>query len=221
MKDLSITQEFLLCALDGKGRFSAFDYEKPVCLIAGGLLELLNNEFVEIENKKVVVIKELEEPLKYLYPLFNFIKNSKPKTLKSIASEYVMSFTSRKLNELILSVGNSLVLDDCADEVYRKSFFGRQKKYIVPKKEKIDHVIQKIRAELLEDGDISEETVGLVSLLNKCHLLKRYFSKYESDQLNIRLKEIKNSSPNKMIKEMLDYIDAMMAAIIVSTTSSR
>lgn len=40
MRDLSITQEYLICAMHGKGKISGFNVEKLVCVVASGLLEL-------------------------------------------------------------------------------------------------------------------------------------------------------------------------------------
>lgn len=76
-----------------------------------------------------------------------------------------------------------------------------------------------IRAELLEDGQVSDEIVALVSLLEKSGQIKKYFSKYERDQLKIRLKEIQNSDANKLVKVMVDCINTLFV-VVMSTTAS-
>ena len=40
MKDMTLTQEYFICAVNGKGKISGFSTEKQVCLVAAGLLEL-------------------------------------------------------------------------------------------------------------------------------------------------------------------------------------
>lgn len=217
MKDLSITQEYLLCAMNNKGGFPLIGKEQPVCFVAGALWELISNNFVHIQNKRIVIVREIEESFNYLSPMFELIQNSKPKTIKNLVGEYVFSLTEKDLKALIHSVAKSLVLAGYAKDVCNKGFLGRTNRYIVPRKDKTENVIQKIRAELLEDGTVSEETVGLASLLNKSGLLKQYFSKYESQQLKVRLNEIKNSDQNQMVKEMLQYVDSIMTAIIVAS----
>ena len=52
MKDLSITQEYLICSLNEKGRLSNLSNEQSICLLIGGLLELQNRGFAQIQNKR-------------------------------------------------------------------------------------------------------------------------------------------------------------------------
>lgn len=40
MQDLSITQEYYICAVNEKGRISDFSTERLVCFVAAGLLDL-------------------------------------------------------------------------------------------------------------------------------------------------------------------------------------
>lgn len=80
-------------------------------------------------------------------------------------------------------------------------------------------MIQKIRAELLESGGISDETVALVSLLEKSNRIKQYFSAHESKQLKARLQEVKEAPANKMIRHMIEYIETILTVIIISAAS--
>ena len=40
MKDLSIIQEYTICAVNEKGKFPALSTEKAVCFVTAGILEL-------------------------------------------------------------------------------------------------------------------------------------------------------------------------------------
>lgn len=222
MKDLSIAQEYYLCAINDKGGFSAFSTAQPVCFVAAALLDLINNGFVRLENKKIVVTGELDEQFGYLSPMYEIIKkSSKPKSIESLVEGYTFSFTDKNLKALLQSIGGALVADGCAEEVIKKGLFNRSQKRILPNRACTENVIQKVRAELLEDGIVSDETVALVSLLNKAGFIKQYFSRHESQELGRRLKEIKTSAPSKMTQQMLDYVDAVMAAIIAATVTSK
>ena len=53
MKDLSVTQQYLLCVLGKRGKFATFEIEKMMCLSTAGLLELLLDGIVELEDKKL------------------------------------------------------------------------------------------------------------------------------------------------------------------------
>ena len=222
MKDLSVTQEYLLLALNKGGKLSIWRSGVQTSFIVAALLELLSNGDIKItgKKKKVEVAKELNEEFNYLLPIYNYIKDSKSKTLKVIASDYIFAFTSKKINKLIMAVGNSLVDHNCATKKVKKSLFGKRIELFYSNISDVDHIIQKLRAEFLEEGTLMDETIILTSLLNKTSLLKKYFSKYESSQFKERLKEIKASPTHKMIKEILDYIDGLYTAMIVASTSN-
>lgn len=213
MKDLSITQEFFLCSLDKKGRLPVFGNEVSVCILAGGLIELMMRKCIKIDEKNVVYkTGDLSKDLTYLKSLFDWIGESKPMKIERIAQEYVLSFNSKRLNILKGDLGMSLV-DGNFVRIKKGGIFGN-KTYFAPNLDEVDRIIQKIRAELLEEGKVSDETVALVSLFQKSHQIKKYFSKYESDRLKTRLREIKETSSNKLVKRMVDYVDEMVAVIV-------
>ena len=53
----------------------------------------------------------------------------------------------------------------------------------------------------------------LGDLLNKSILNKEYFSKVESEKLKNRLNEIKSSEASKLVKEMLEDIEAILVVV--------
>ena len=88
MRDLSITQEYLICAMGEKGKISGFDVEKLVCVVASGLLELKMEDCIKLEKKRVRVIGELPVKKRYLKPLYDFINQPKPVKVEKIIEEY-------------------------------------------------------------------------------------------------------------------------------------
>lgn len=217
MKDLSITQEYSLCSLNEKGKLPALSKEIPVCVLASGLIELLASNCIQVDEKnKVCVIGNLNEGQVYLKSLFDWLNESKPMKIEKIAKEYTMTFTGKRLNALVTDVGNSLADRGCVTSE-KGGIFG-SKFCFIPNSDEVDKVIQKIRAELLESGTMSDETVALVSLLDKSNQVKKYFSKYESEHLKARLKEIKEDPSNQLVKQMMDYVDTIIAVIAVIST---
>lgn len=214
MKDLSITQEYLICSLNEKGRLSNHSNEQSICLLIGGLLELQNRGFAQIQNKKVVILKELNSVYSYLQPLYSTIRDiKKPNVIKDIVIEYTMSISGREFAHYFECVGTSLVNEECAEEIMKKGIFNTTK-YFVPNKICKENIIQKLRTAILEDGAINAETVILISLLDKSELLKQYFSKDESNQLKLRLNEIKTSTQYELVKEVLIIIDEIFAIFV-------
>ncbi|WMJ89836.1 GOLPH3/VPS74 family protein [Anaerocolumna sp. MB42-C2] len=220
MKNLSFTQEFFLCALKPQGSTTLTNStESSTCLLAGGLLELQMDGYISFDDKKVFVNKELSSDKMYLKPIYELIKNNKPMKIEAIAEKYAFDF--KRPDELFQSVGHSIVKDGCVVEESKQGLFKNKVRFL-PNESEVTKVVEKLRAEFLEEGNVSDEAIVLGVLLNKSGLIKKYFSKYEMQKLNDRLKEIKQSEAGALIKQMVDYIDTWIAIIItiISTSGS-
>lgn len=215
MKDLSISQSYLICALNESGKLPVLSTESPVCLLAGGLIDLIFSKNIAVGTDKLLCITgELSEENQYLNSLYTFIKESKPMKVDRLASEYAFTVSNKRLKLLIRDVGTSLTALGCA--ATENGGFLDKTPCFIPNKDVVDSVIQNIRAELLENGVVSDHIIALVNLMDKSNQINRFFSKYENDQLKVRLKEIKGSSSNKIVKEMIDYVDTLVAVIAVA-----
>lgn len=216
MKDLSITQEYLICAVNSKGKISGFGSEKLICLIASGLLELQLEGYIKIDKKKVTVTNNLPEERLYLKPLYDFVNQQKPVKLEKILEAYNYSFKDRGY-ELVNSIGASLKDLDLV-EVTCAGIFGNKNAYI-PNSNAVHYVVDMIRAEFLEDVEVTEDIASLIILLDKSKLLKIYFSEYEQKEIKKKLKEITNSDTGKSIKDIVntvEYMITMMSVLIVA-----
>ena len=217
-KELGITQQYLLCALNKNGKLSAWSVEQQICFIAGALLELLKEGCCEEENRKITAKRVPEEDIDYLHPLYVYLQD-KPRKINAIASDYTFTFTAKRIKELLDSVGTSLVREGCAGEESSGVFV--ESRHFYPKPDYVDKVIQQLRAELLEEGTMSEEMIVLAALLDTGGLLKKYFSKYEADQLKKRIKEVRKSEEGAMIKSMMDYVESMIIAVSIAGSAAK
>lgn len=218
MKNLSITQQYLLCVLNKKGKLPTFGIERMLCVSAGSVLELLMEGIVVYDEKKLTVRSALPQDKAYLYSVYEVIEKKQPVKFESIVEYYSFTFTNKHVNELIEAIGDVLVQKESAQEK-KGGVFGKKKLYI-PNQADVNHVVQCIRAELLEDGEVSEETVALTILLNKSGDLKRYFSEYEKTDLKRRLNEIKTDPKNKLIEKVDVYLNALLCLLLVSVTGT-
>lgn len=82
--------------------------------------------------------------------------------------------------------------------------------------------MQRIRAELLEPEQVTIEIITLSLLLKSSKLLKQYFSSYEGEQLEVRLKELEQSDNNrwkdiKTINKEIEFMDAIIltSAVVI------
>jgi len=219
MKSISYTQEFYLCAINDKGELSFFSKgtEIECAFFASAMMELLEHGYVKSdENEYIISINPLDDSHSYLKPLYDFIvAQKKPMTLKDLAPEWMVSFKINKPSgELLAAIGSSLATLGYADELSDKGLL-KSKTRFVPKPEAVKPVIEKIRAELLEDGNITNETICLTALLDSSRIVGNYFSKVEADDLKKRLEEIKNSEAFSTVKDVLERITATIIAAIV------
>ncbi|MCI9545569.1 MAG: GPP34 family phosphoprotein [Lachnospiraceae bacterium] len=223
MTDLSITQEYVICSVDGKGKISGFSIEKMVCFVAAGILELQMEGCIALEGKHVSVTSELPFSMQYLKPLYDFINHEcirckKEIKLNKILEAYHISLTDKRYRELLDSVGASLVDKGLAQES-QVGLLGSKKGY-VPAPEAIRSVVEGLRAELLEEGKVAEETAALVILLEKAKCLKQYFSKFEQKEMKKRLRNMMDSPDGKLVKAMVDHVETLLAVLCVSASGT-
>ena len=78
MNNLSLTQQYFLCVLGNKGNISSFSIEKFMCLAAAGLLELLLDDILLLDDKKLYIKSNIPKEKYYLQSTYNFIKEKQP-----------------------------------------------------------------------------------------------------------------------------------------------
>lgn len=217
MKDLSLTQQYLLCALKKDGKLPAFGVEKTVCLSAAGVLELLMDQVLAYDGKKLRAQAPLPETKEYLRPVYDVIVKKQPVKFQDVVEHFSLSFTDKALNELLEGLEESLVKMGCVRKEEKRGFLGGSTVY-PPEAEAVDAVVQTIRGQLLEDRALSEETVALVALLNKSGDLQKYFSSYEKDTLRKRLREIKDNPQSVMVQQVVEYVDSLLLLLLVAST---
>jgi hypothetical protein len=93
MSNLTISQEYLLCVLNEKGKIPAFD-TAPNYLFAGGLIDLIYSGSVAIDNEtKVQIVAEMKPQYLHLNPLYTFIKDKGQKNCRTcfrpIATKFI------------------------------------------------------------------------------------------------------------------------------------
>lgn len=165
MQDLSITQEYYICAVNEKGRISDFSTERLVCFVAAGLLDLQLEDCVFLDQKRVAVTGPLPEGRNYLKPLYGFLAEKGSMKPEKVMEAYTYSLSDKHIDALMDSVGGSLEELGLAQRV-RAGLFG-SKTAFAPRKEAINGVVDMVRSELLEDGDVTDEVAALTALLDK------------------------------------------------------
>ena len=88
----------------------------------------------------------------------------------------------------------------------------------LPTREAINGVVDLVRAELLEEGEITEDVAALVILLDKGKSLKPYFSTFEQKEMKEKIQAIGKTPTGKLVREMVEYVEnliSIMATLVV------
>jgi len=218
MRDLSVTQEYVICIVDEKGKISGLSSEKAVCFVAAAILELRMERCIVIDAKKTSVTGSLPADRQYLKPLYDFISQKKQMKLSKILGEYCLSLTNKRYHELLDEVGASLVKMGLVQE--RKIGLLGNKKGYTPAPETVRSVVEGLRSELLEEGKISEEAAALAILLERAKCLKQYFSKFEQKEIKEKVRVLMDSPEGKLVKEIADYIETILVIVSASGASA-
>ena len=217
MTTLSLTQDYVLYSLTEKGKIPFMNAAAQVCILAAGLLELLDAGCIRMdEEKKIHIATELKPELSYLESLYLWLKDSKPMTVEKIAEEYTYTFNGKKLRVLTNAVGDSLVAQGCA--TFEQGVFDK-KHYYLPDPDALDELLDKIRTRILEKKDPDRHTYMLIFLLEKSRQIKRYFSIEDKNQIKIKRREIKKTFTGKLQEQMLFYGDIVVSAVMAVTES--
>ncbi|MCL1882755.1 MAG: GPP34 family phosphoprotein [Defluviitaleaceae bacterium] len=224
MKNLSYTQEYYLCAVNAKGRLSLSKGTEIDCaFFAGAIMELLEHGFVKTkENECIVCDKPLDDDFAYLRPLYDFIATQKkPRGLKDLGTDWMICFKLRNKtwDELREAIGTSLAVHGDVEELTNQGLL-RNKTRFAPKAGTVTPIVERIRAELLEDGTVTQETVCLTALLDNSRLIGDYFSKFESDALKKRLEELKDNEAFATARDVVERITFVLTAVTASIAAS-
>ena len=214
MKNLSTTQQYFLCVLKKNGKISSLEMEKTTCLAASAVVELLMGEILSFDGKKLSIQAPLPEEKSYLRQVYDIVAKKQPIKFENAIEYFSFNITDKYINGLVEDIGESLAELGCVRK--EKGGFMNGKTLYIPSEADVDHIVQNIRAELLEDGEISEDIVVLTALLNKSQDLQRYFSSYEKKALKKRLAEIKENPQNELIHKATEYIDTLFLMFIVA-----
>ncbi|SFC52912.1 Golgi phosphoprotein 3 (GPP34) [Bacillus sp. OV322] len=213
MKDIQISQSFLLLSLNDKGGVSPLGSLRiRAFLIASGILELALEEVILIEDDQVMVKQELPSNKKFLSPIYNEVLAERSLNFKKLARKLV---TNRSLfKDMFNSIGDYLVDMDIVTK-NSGGILGHSNRYAGGEETK-KQIVEQIRAELLEVGTVTKDTIALASLLLGSHILKYYFSEFEEKDLNEKLSELHDEKLNKEIFALVDRISHTITTIIAS-----
>ncbi len=209
MSELSATQSFMLCALTQQGKWpSTGGIKRSACLVAGGLLELLLDGTLMLDDKKQLYVQRRPAKDKsYLTPLMEYVEQAKPQPI-NVLVERIASARTAEFGPLLRSVGFSLSAHS-AVSVRENPKKPLEMPLFIPQRAVLDTVVAWIRDASWCRCVITDDVQVLMVLLHKSGILFNYFSKYESEECKKRLLDVVNKNPN--VRLILSYLEAMGA----------
>ena len=176
-----------------------------VCLVAAALLELQLEGCVTVDKKYITVTAPLPGEKAHLQPLYDYLKGDKPMRTEKLLEEYTYSITDARLKELMAAIGDSL---------WAGALWSRLQSGLLGRK----HARLLDRAELLEEGEVTEDVAALVILLDQGKCLKPYFSAFEQKEMQAKLQAIAKTPSGKAVRDMVEYVENLIAIMTVLVT---
>ena len=218
MNKETITEKYALCMLKEKKNLQG--RELTPYLIVSMIIEMMLDENLEITDKNKVILIDKMPTANYNEKLYEIIGDMKKDEipLKNILTSICYGFSTKNLKELINILKDDMLKDNLITLENKKGLIG-SKEVVKIDENKFTYVINEIKTELLEKGNLTDDIILLASLLNSTKFLKNIFNKYEKEKLESRLKEIKDTEIAKKIK-IAQAVISNMSAIITATMIS-
>lgn len=209
MNRKSMVQEYYTLMIDKNGLMPAmYKAEAGAGLTAAAFVDFLVNDIVSVERKNIIITGGLPESLEYLETLYNYLQDKKPSMEKMVMEFY----WGRRNRELMERIGEKLCEEGAAVEK-KGGVFG-PKRLFIPEKAYKEALIEELRTAVRED-ELTPRDAALMYLLEEAKCLKQYFSKYESDRMKEKLKEMKNDPMNRKLAQMIDYVSSITDVVTV------
>lgn len=209
MKNLNLSQQYLLFTMNRNGKISSINYYVGMCLVMAGLLDLQEAQVIELDQKEIIILSDqLPEELEYLNCLFEKITQLKKKRIDKLATSYGATFFEKDLNLLVAQTRNSLI--DLREITVETD--GNTLSYLAKEK-----TIAQLVARLENLNQLDHDGLKLAILLKKSSYLKKYIEKPERKMLERKIKDVKHDPVAKQTQVMISQLDWLMGAMVAIT----
>lgn len=209
MKNLNLSQQYLLFTMNRNGKISSINYYVGMCLVMAGLLDLQEAQVIELDQKEIIILSDqLSEELEYLNCLFEKITQLKKKCIDKLATAYGATFFEKDLKLLVAQTRNSLI--DLREITVETD--GNTLSYLAKEK-----TIAQLVARLENLNQLDHDGLKLAILLKKSSYLKKYIEKPEQKMLERKIKDVKHDPVAKQTQVMISQLDWLMGAMVAIT----
>lgn len=219
--ELSTTEQFIILDLMGKNLIKNKKVKvgnSKIYSIASIFIDLCFKDKIAFnENQQVIITNSELTGIEYNDIVLKTITSKKTMSIK----EWIEYFYSHpKLRDSIYNaITQSIIKKDALEVISSPSLLNSSKKSYIDSKNIGDFIVQKLRAELLEDGNIDDNTLSLVILLDENKMLMSYFSEYEYKDIKDKIEKMyedKATNKFKIIKKAITNIEAFSALTLIT-----
>jgi hypothetical protein len=223
LENLTVAQEFSMVVISAPQptKIRLRGYYSQLYTIGAALIDLLLEGQLRLTSQARLEPTGLPAKDSGEAALLEIVQAARrPKTMKGWIT-YFMNRSGKKAAIFKALIQPLLLNGLVRQENYKICWFFPAKRYIADFSGK-DRIVQRMRAELLEDGPVSLETSALVMLLEAIKLLKHFFSDYEQQQLKVKLARLQaeQQAEWQVIVQIKQAIDEMAAAVSVASIAS-
>ncbi len=191
--NMSVTEQFTVLSLLGKDLVKPKKIEfgsNKIYIVSSIFIDLLLENKIELDEKQIVVVKDSSiTGITYKDAVIEILNTKKKKDFKKCIEYFYYHIVIRdNIYQNVLDEINKKNILTMIGENYRDSYNVG------------DFIVQRIRAELLEDGTIDEDIIYLALILDRNNLLMCYFSEYECKSIKDKMSELKSGELGERIR---------------------
>ncbi|MGL9728398.1 GPP34 family phosphoprotein [Enterococcus sp. DIV0756] len=207
MKNLSLSQQYLLLTMNRQGKISSLNYYVGMCLVMAGLLDLQSASVVELNQKEIIILTdELPDELAYLNCLLDKIMILKKKRIDKLAVAYGGTFFEKDLKQLVAQIRRSLIELNEVSVINDTSYLAKE------------NTIVKLVARLENLNQLDYDGLKLAILLKKSSYLKQYIEKEDRKKLEAKIKAAKKDPVSQQTQTMISQLDWLVGSLVIITS---
>ena len=210
MEGITLSQSYLLCVLNKKGKLSPRSAKSAACFTAAGVSELLAAGVLTYEKRRLKAGGELPEGERYLSSLYEYVRAKQPLKAEKLKGRYPFTFRGKHMRELLYAVGDSLVKAGYAKE--RKAGLLRKRKAYIPDPKAAEGAAMQLRA-LTQTGEAPVQGALLAVLLDESKVLKKYLPRGERKAVGKRLKQLRRAPQSGGLQAALEFIGSYLRLV--------
>lgn len=209
MVELTLVKRFTLLALNGEvcNHYSMSKKHKMRCVLASVFFDLYLKGIIKKEDGNYVLSNRIDGMNSYEEYVYELFEKEPKKSLTSwlnTIGKVSYKLLSNLESFIVFELTNENLIDEVSDLIECDMFYATAGVKINLYRaigEQYQFEIEALRAEILEEGNISDEAVILMWLMEQCQKLNDIFSKEEE----VRLLEVRNHlyEKNSLAREIL------------------